>query len=392
MSVATLALGCRLNSAEADGMAALASAGGLRDALIVNTCAVTAEAEAQARQAIRRAARDAPGRPIIVTGCAATLAPVAWAALPGVTRVLTNAEKLRPESWNAPSAAPPAVTTTRVRAFLEVQQGCDHACTFCVIRIARGASRAWALDDVVGAARRAVARGQPEVVLTGVDLASWRDGARGLATLVRAVLAVPGLARLRLSSLDPAGVEPALLALWGTEERLAPFLHLSAQHGDALVLKRMRRRHAPEAVPALAAAMRVQRPDAAIGLDLIAGFPTETDSQHAASLALLDTLRPVAAHVFAYSARPGTAAARMPALPGGVARARAAELRATAARHAEAAARARIGAVEQVLFESASEGTTAQGVRLRGPGARGALLPMRVTGADGAVLLGEGWG
>jgi len=374
-------------------MAALAAAGGLTHALIVNTCAVTAEAESQARQAIRRAAREAPGRPIIVTGCAATLAPAAWAALPGVARVLGNPDKLRAESWGAPPATtPPAATQSRARAFLEVQQGCDHHCTFCVIRVARGPSRAWALDDVVGATRQAVARGQLEVILTGVDLASWREGAAGLAELARACLAVPGLARLRLSSLDPAAVPAGLLALWGDEARLAPFLHLSAQHGDALILKRMRRRHSPEAALALAEAARAARPDMAIGADLIAGFPTEEAAHHAASLALVEALRPAALHVFPYSARPGTAAARLPALPGPLVRARAAELRAAGAAHAQAAARSRVGSLEQAIFDSATEATTAQGLRLRltqGSAPRGSLRALRVTGTEGATLLAE---
>ena len=389
----TLSLGCRLNSAEAETMAALAAAGGLTHALIVNTCAVTAEAESQARQAIRRAAREQPGRPIIVTGCAATLAPAAWAALPGVVRVLGNTEKLLAESWGAaPGLTPPAATQRRARAFLEVQQGCDHHCTFCVIRVARGASRAWAMDDVLGATRQAVARGQLEVILTGVDLASWREGAAGLAELARACLGVPGLARLRLSSLDPAAVPAELLALWADEPRLAPFLHLSAQHGDALILKRMRRRHSPETALALAEAARAARPDMAIGADLIAGFPTEEAAHHDASLALVEALRPAALHVFPYSARPGTAAARLPALPGPLVRARAAALRAAGAGHAQAAARARVGLLEQAIFDSATEATTAQGFRLRltrGTAPRGALRALRVTGCDGAILLAE---
>ena len=373
-------------------MAALAESGGLRRALIVNTCAVTAEAEAQARQAIRRAAREEPGRPIIVTGCAATLAPKAWGALPGVVRVLDNAEKLHPDSWGAQKTIAPAVTQHRARAFLEVQQGCDHHCTFCVIRIARGPSRAWALDEVVGATRRAVARGQLEVVLTGVDLASWQDGVNGLASLVRACLAVPGLARLRLSSLDPAAVEPGLLKLWREEDRLAPFLHLSAQHGDPLILKRMRRRHAPEALLDLAEAARTVRPDMVLGADLIAGFPTEEDAHHAASMALVEMLRPATLHVFPYSARPGTPAARLPALPPQLVRARAAKLRAAGQRHAAEAAAARIGLVEQAIFDSTDEATTAQGLRLRltvGHVARGSLWAVRVTGTDGAILLAE---
>jgi len=389
----TLAFGCRLNSAEADTMASLAAAGGLSHALIVNTCAVTAEAESQARQAIRRAAREAPGRPIIVTGCAATLAPASWAALPGVTRVLGNTEKLQPQSWGAPDTpTPPAATRTRARAFLEVQQGCDHHCTFCVIRLARGPSRIWALDDVLGATRQAVARGQQEVILTGVDLASWQDGPAGLAALVRVCLGVPGLARLRLSSLDPAAVGADMLALWRDEARLAPFLHLSAQHGDGLILKRMRRRHGPETVPELAEAARAARPDMALGADLIAGFPTEEAGHHAASLALIEALRPAQLHVFPYSARPGTAAARLPALAPPVVAARAAALRAAGQRHAHAAAAARIGCIEQAIFDSSTEATTAQGLRLRltsGEAPRGALLALRVAATDGAVLLAE---
>ncbi len=374
-------------------MATLAAAGGLSNALIVNTCAVTAEAESQARQAIRRAAREQPGRPIIVAGCAATLAPATWAALPGVARVLGNPEKLLPESWGAPeSPTPPAATRARARAFLEVQQGCDHHCTFCVIRVARGASRVWAMKDVLGATRQAVARGQVEVILTGVDLASWREGSAGLAALVRACLGVPGLARLRLSSLDPAAVGAELLALWRGEARLAPFLHLSAQHGDGLILKRMRRRHGPETVPELAAAARAARPDMAMGADLIAGFPTEEEGHHAASLALVEALRPAQLHVFPYSARPGTAAARLPALPPPLVAARAAQLREAGQRHARVAAAARIGLVEQAIFDSMTEATTAQGLRLRlsrGEVPRGTLRAVRVVGTDGAVLLAE---
>ncbi|MCX7932662.1 MAG: radical SAM protein [Rhodovarius sp.] len=392
----TLSLGCRLNAAEADAMAALAAAGGMRDALIVNTCAVTAEAEAQGRQAIRRAARAHPGRPIIVTGCAASLDPAAWAALPGVARVIPNAEKLSPASWGAPAGAiPPPVSSGRARAFLGVQQGCDHACTFCVIRIARGPARAVALEEAVAAARAAIAHGQREVVLTGVDLASWREGGRDLSHLVRALLALPGLLRVRLSSLDPAAVPPDLIRLWAEEEGLAPSLHLAAQHGDALMLKRMRRRHSPAQAIALAEAVRAARPDLALGLDLIAGFPTETAAQHAASIALIEVLRPAFLHVFPYSPRPGTPAARMPALPPALVRERAAALRAAGQPHALAAARARLGKLEQVLFDTPNEGVTAQGLRLRaadGERARGAVERLRVRAVEGAVLLGEGVG
>lgn len=374
-------------------MAVLAQQGGLHDALIVNTCTVTAQAEAQARQAIRRAARLAPERPIIVTGCAATLDPGAWAALPGVIRVLSNSEKLAGQSWGAGADAVPAVTRQRARAFIEVQQGCDHHCTFCVIRIARGASRSWALDDVVGACRQAVARGQLEVILSGVDLASWCVGTRGLPELVRACLAVPGLSRLRLSSLDPAAVTDGLLALWGSEERLAPALHLSAQHGHALILKHMRRRHTPDEMLSLATKARAERPDIAFSADLIAGFPTETDAHHQASLRFIETLGPAALHVFPYSSRPGTPAARLTPLPNAVVRARAAELRAAGDACAVQAASDRVGMTELAIFEGPTEARTGQGLRLRlleGAMERGSAVKLRVVAAQGTLLLAEG--
>ncbi|MBY0336921.1 MAG: radical SAM protein, partial [Acetobacteraceae bacterium] len=308
-------------------MRALAPAAGWPDALIVNTCAVTAEAEAQARQAIRRAAREAPGRPILVTGCAAQIAPGRWAGLPGVARVVGNGTKLDPAAWDrgappitrADAARPAAGGATR--GFVAVQNGCDHACTFCIIPAGRGPSRSVPVPEVIAAVRAQVEAGRREVVLTGVDIASWRQDELRLGDLVRAVLrAVPDLPRLRLSTLDPAAMDEALWRALAEEERLMPQLHLSAQHGADLMLKRMRRRHRRADLLAVARRARASRPEVALGADLIAGFPTETEAHHAETLALIGEAGLSLLHVFPYSARPGTPAARMPALPGPVAR------------------------------------------------------------------------
>ncbi|MBB4265179.1 tRNA (N(6)-L-threonylcarbamoyladenosine(37)-C(2))-methylthiotransferase MtaB [Roseospira visakhapatnamensis] len=384
--------GCRLNSHESAVMRDHARAAGLGDVILVNTCAVTKEAERQARQAIRKLRRENPGARLIVTGCAAQLDPGRFAAMPEVDRVLGNAEKLRAESYGADGASLQVTDIMtvretaghllsgfegRARAFAQVQQGCDHRCTFCIIPFARGPNRSVPMGQVVAQVRALVEAGFAEVVLTGVDITSYGADLPGqppLGQMVRRLLAlVPALPRLRLSSLDPVGVDDDLLRLVAEEPRLLPHLHLSIQAGDDLILKRMKRCHLRGDVVALAARLRDLRPDLALGADLIAGFPTETDDQAANTLALVDEADLTHLHVFPYSARPGTPAARMPAVPGDVARARAAALRAAGARRLSARLAARVGRVADVLLETPGFGHT------------GDYLPVDVTaGVDDA--------
>ncbi|WP_368040587.1 tRNA (N(6)-L-threonylcarbamoyladenosine(37)-C(2))-methylthiotransferase MtaB [Roseicella sp. DB1501] len=414
MSVEVLTFGCRLNTYESEAMRSLATEAGHAGTIVVNTCAVTAEAERQARQAIRRAARDNPGARIVVTGCAAQIAPERWAGLPGVARVIGNADKLKPESWAL--GAPPApvsdimaATETaahlvtefagRARAFVQVQQGCDHRCTFCVIPFGRGPSRSVPIGAIVEQVRALVAHGYREVVLTGVDITSYGPdlpGAPSLGQMVRRLLAlVPELPRLRLSSLDPVEVDEDLWRLIAGEPRLLPHLHLSLQHGADLILKRMKRRHLRADALAFARRARALRPDMAFGADLIAGFPTETEAQFRATLDLVEEMELSFLHVFPYSERPGTPAARMPQLPVPLRKERAARLR-EAGRQAATrfyAARlgaARLGEEEQVLFEREDRGHTAHFAPLRligGAAAPGELRRVRVTGtaADGLL-------
>jgi threonylcarbamoyladenosine tRNA methylthiotransferase MtaB len=384
----TLTFGCRLNAAESDAMRAMA--GGL-DALIVNTCAVTAEAEAQARQAIRKAARENPERPILVTGCAAQIAPDSWAALPGVTRVIPNPVKLDAAIWGSAAPAPPM----RARALLPVQNGCDHRCTFCVIPFGRGDSRSVPVAQVVREARALAAQGVAEVVLTGVDIASWGadlPGAPSLGLLVEAVLReVPDLPRLRLSSLDPAGMDAALWRVLAEQPRFMPHLHLSLQHGAALILKRMKRRHTRADALALCHRARALRPGIAFGADLIAGFPTETEAHISELLDFVDEAGLSFLHVFPYSERPATPAARMPQLPVPVRRERAARLREAGRRAARRFYESRVGCVEQVVLERPDRGHAESfaPVRLAAPDRRGALRAVRVTGCDDDGLLAE---
>lgn len=409
--VRVLSFGCRLNTYESVAMRELARRAGHERAILVNTCAVTAEAERQARKAIRRAAREHPGAPIIVTGCAAQIAPEAWAALPGVARVIGNAEKLKPEAWvpAAPPAPVPDIMAARetaahlvtefagrARAFVQVQQGCDHRCTFCVIPYGRGPSRSVPLGAIVAQVRAVLEAGYREVVLTGVDIASYGTDLPGrppLGQMARRLLAlVPELPRLRLSSLDPAAMDEDLWRLLAEEPRLMPHLHLSLQHGADLILKRMKRRHGR--AEALGCARRAQalRPGLALGADLIAGFPTETEAHFAQMLALVEEAGLSFLHVFPYSERPGTPAARMPQLPPTLRRERAARLRAAGA---EAAARfynARLGQEESVLLESPDRGHTEHFAPLRLAGAtgrHGQLLRARVTAAGPDGLLAE---
>jgi len=412
MSPETLTFGCRLNAFESEAMRALARDAGLGNALIVNTCAVTAEAEAQARQAIRRVAREQPGRPILVTGCAAQILPQAWASLPGVTRVIGNADKLRAEAWQTPGpisprlvsdvmqardipASPVVEMAGRARAFLQVQQGCDHRCTFCVIPYGRGPSRSVPMGVVVDQARAMVAAGTREIVLTGVDIASYGGDLPStprLGQLARRLLAlVPGLPRLRLSSLDPAAIDEDIWRLIAGEPRLMPHLHLSAQHGADLMLKRMKRRHLGADLLAITVRARSLRPDIAFGADLIAGFPTETEDDFARMLALVEEAGLSFLHVFPYSPRPGTPAARMPQLPVSLRRERAARLRAAGRAQARRFLEARIGCLETVLAERDGRGHTEHFAPVRFLGAApppGGLHRVRVAAiADDALLV-----
>jgi threonylcarbamoyladenosine tRNA methylthiotransferase MtaB len=407
-----LSFGCRLNTYESEAMRDLASKAGQGNAIIVNTCAVTAEAERQARQAIRKAHRDNPGARIIVTGCAAQIAPDKWAGLPGVERVIGNADKLKPETWAALDAPPAPVTDImaaretaahlvtefagRARAFVQVQQGCDHRCTFCVIPFGRGPSRSVPIGVIVEQLRALVAAGYREAVLTGVDVTSYGPDLPGSPTLgqmIRRVLAlVQELPRLRLSSLDPVEVDEDLWRLIAEEPRLMPHLHLSLQHGSDLILKRMKRRHLRADAIALAEKARRLRPDIVFGADLIAGFPTETEAQFQESIDLVKECDLSFLHIFPYSERPGTPAARMPQIPVPERRARAARLREAGVAAAARYYAARLGHEEQVLLEHSDRGHTEYFAPLRLLGAAGQpgeIRRLRVIGADANGLLAE---
>ena len=331
MTVHVVTLGCRLNLAESDRIATLAGP----DTVVVNSCAVTAEATRQSRRAVRKARADHPAARLIVTGCAATIEPDLFAAMPEVDGVVPNEAKLLPETWGAahrPSAAlAGARAPARTRAFVPVQTGCDHACTFCVIPQGRGVSRSLPPLEVLRSVREHLDAGTKEVVLTGVDLTAWgadlSDQLR-LGALVATILsAFPELPRLRLSSLDGVEIDDHLFDLIAHHPRVMPHVHLSLQAGDDMVLKRMKRRHTRAEAVDLVARLRAARPDIAIGADLIAGFPTETPAMHANSLTLVTECAIVHGHIFPYSPRPGTPAARMPQVAVQEVRARAAALR-----------------------------------------------------------------
>jgi threonylcarbamoyladenosine tRNA methylthiotransferase MtaB len=406
--------GCRLNAYESEAMKGLAERAGLGDAVIVNTCAVTSEAVRQARQQIRRLRRENPDARIVVTGCAAQTEPETFAAMPEVDRVLGNAEKLQARAWaaaagvDAPRVAVSDIMAergapsplidglgTRARAYVQVQNGCDHRCTFCVIPYGRGNSRSVPAAVVTGQIARLVDRGFNEVVLTGVDLTSWGadlEGAPRLGDLVTAVLrAAPGLARLRISSIDQVEADPALMEAIATEQRLMPHLHLSLQAGDDMILKRMKRRHSRDDAIAFCERVRAVRPDVVFGADLIAGFPTETEAMFERSLALVEDCGLTWLHVFPYSARAGTPAARMPAVPGPVVRGRAEILRAAAARRVALHQAAMLGASVRLLMERPDVGRT-EGfalTRVSRPQRPGAIVGAKVVGVEEGVLLAE---
>ncbi|OWK32590.1 threonylcarbamoyladenosine tRNA methylthiotransferase MtaB [Sphingomonas mucosissima] len=338
-----ITLGCRLNLAESETIRALV---GADDMVVINGCGVTNEAMRQTRVAIRRARRDRPEAKIVVTGCASEMDHDAFAAMPEVDRVVPNAAKLLPATWGAFPNQRPA--RRHARAFLGVQNGCDHACTFCAIPMGRGPSRSEPVGQVVSAAAELVQQGAREIVLTGVDLTSY-DG--GLGALVEAVLVgVPALPRLRLSSLDTIEIDDRLFELITGEPRVMPHVHLSLQAGDDLILKRMKRRHLRAEAIATVERLKARR-DIAVGADLIAGFPTESEAAFANTLALIDDCDIVHAHVFPYSPRTGTPAARMPQVSPVVARARAAQLREAADRRRRSWLASLVGTTQRIVIE-----------------------------------------
>jgi threonylcarbamoyladenosine tRNA methylthiotransferase MtaB len=413
MTVDVVSFGCRLNAAESEAMRRAAEAAGHGDLTIVNSCAVTAEATRQARQAIRRLRRERPGARLVATGCAAQIEPRRFAAMPEVDHVIGNDEKLRAATWTSLAGAAPdmprvavgdimAVTQAaahgldlhegRTRAFVQVQNGCDHRCTFCVIPFGRGQSRSVPPAGVIEQIGRLVDNGYAEIVLTGVDITSWGadlPGAPRLGELVRAVLRhVPGLRRLRLSSIDSVEADDALLDALAQEPRLMPHLHLSLQAGHDLILKRMKRRHSRADAVAFCATVRRLRPDIVLGADIIAGFPTETEAMFAGSLDLVAECGLTSLHVFPYSARPGTPAQRMPQVPAQVVKDRARRLREVGAAALAAHLTAQIGRRMPVLTERGdigrTEGFTA--VRLAPGTPAGQILDMSITGHDGRML------
>ena len=404
--VAIITLGCRLNAAESETMRALSAQAGLTDAVIINTCAVTNEAVRQARQTIRRARRDRPNAQIIVTGCAAQIDPAAFAAMPEVSRVIGNAEKLDARTFaDAPErvqvadimavrdTAPHLVEGfARTRAYVQVQNGCDHRCTFCIIPFGRGNSRSVPAGAVVEQVARLAANGAPEVVLTGVDLTSWGadlPGRPALGNLVARILKlVPNLAYLRLSSLDVIEMDEELFALVTDNPRVAPHLHLSLQHGHDLILKRMKRRHSAAQAIDLCARLYAARPEIALGADLIAGFPTETEDHFAAMLDFVDACGLSFLHVFPFSPRAGTPAARMPQLPGDVIKARAATLRAKGAARLAAHLTHWIGREAVALVEHGARARLPDftEVKLDAAAPAGAFVRVQVQSHDGQRL------
>ncbi|OOY20217.1 tRNA (N(6)-L-threonylcarbamoyladenosine(37)-C(2))-methylthiotransferase MtaB [Thioclava sp. DLFJ5-1] len=410
-------LGCRLNAYETEAMKELAAGAGLEGAVVVNTCAVTAEAVRKAKQEIRRLSRENPDVPVIVTGCAAQTEPDTFAAMPEVTKIIGNHEKMQVDTWAqlAPQGPDFIGETERVmvddimsvketaghlidgfgrhRAYVQVQNGCDHRCTFCIIPFGRGNSRSVPAGVVVEQIKRLVDRGFNEVVLTGVDLTSWGADLPGeprLGDLVMRILRlVPDLPRLRISSIDSIEADENLMLAIATEPRLMPHLHLSLQAGDDMILKRMKRRHLRDDAIAFTEEARKLRPGIVFGADIIAGFPTETEEMFENSLRLVDDCGLTFLHVFPYSARKGTPAARMPAVKGPVVKERAARLRAKGEAALAAHLDAQVGTEQLVLTETPRVART-EGfaeVSFEADQPEGTLMTVRITGHDGARLL-----
>jgi threonylcarbamoyladenosine tRNA methylthiotransferase MtaB len=421
MSVEVVTFGCRLNAYEGEVIRRQTQGAGLADAVIVNTCAVTEEAVRQSRQAIRSLKRQRPGTPIVVTGCAAQVAPETFAQMAEVALVLGNQEKISAQVWRQHGAALArgpfdlaveekiavndimTVRQTaahlidglegRARAFVQVQNGCDHRCTFCIIPYGRGNSRSVPMGEVIAQMRSLCARGYREIVLTGVDLTSYGanlPGAPKLGTLVKQIFKhVPEVARLRLSSIDSVEADRELLDAFGAETRLMPHLHLSLQAGDDLILKRMKRRHSRADAIAFCQTVRRLRPDVVFGADVIAGFPTETEEMFARSLDLVDACGLTHLHVFPFSPRPGTPAARMPQIKREVIKDRARRLREKGQAALRCHLEAQVGAKRQVLVESSELGRTEHFTRARlaAPMQPGMILDVTVAGHDGRQLL-----
>jgi threonylcarbamoyladenosine tRNA methylthiotransferase MtaB len=421
MSVEVVTFGCRLNAFESEVIRRKAEGAGLSDTVVVNTCAVTNEAVRQARQAIRKISRDRPGARIVVTGCAAQTEPHTFAEMPEVDRVLGNDEKLSSEQWHGTTAlfdrAPfgigneekaavndiMAVKETalhlvdgfdgRARAFVQIQNGCDHRCTFCIIPFGRGNSRSVPMGEVVAQVRRLVESGCREVVLTGVDITSYGSNLPGrpkLGALVKQILKhVHDLPRLRLSSIDSVEADADLLDAIAGEARLMPHLHLSLQAGDDLILKRMKRRHSRADAIAFCEQVRRLRPDVVFGADIIAGFPTESEAMFARSLDLIDDCGLTLLHVFPFSPRPGTPAARMPQVARPVVKDRAARLRQKGALALHARLDREIGKRRQVVVETADIGRSEHfiPVRMKTPSMPGAIVEVVIAGHDGRHLI-----
>lgn len=399
MTVEVQNFGCRLNIAEG---ASIVQALADRSAMtVINGCAVTGEAMRQTAQAARRAKRTRPGAAVVVTGCAAQIDPARFAAMPEVDLVLGNREKLDAAAYGGsgvrvdnitaftPRRAPVVSGAGQTRSFVEIQTGCDHRCTFCIIPFGRGDSVSIAPEAVVDAIAAAVEAGQREVVLTGVDLTSYRPSLPALVTLI--LDRVPALSRLRLSSLDPAEIDAALFDLITQHPRIMPHVHLSLQSGDAMTLKRMKRRHTPTQAGDLVERLKRARPDIAIGADLIAGFPTENEAMHRANLSAIERCDVVFGHIFPYSPREGTPAARMPQVAPSVARTRAAELR-TASAHRRAAWLATlVGTQQSVLVERSGRTGHAANfaqVDLATPALPGSIVKALIVGSSGDRLTG----
>jgi threonylcarbamoyladenosine tRNA methylthiotransferase MtaB len=415
MSIETLTFGCRLNAYESEVMKSEAEKAGLSDTIIINTCAVTSESVRQAKQAIRKARRDHPERRIIVTGCAAQTEARTFGDMAEVDLVIGNADKLKSESYQPMVFGTPlndkvqvndimSVRETaahliegmdgRTRAFVQVQNGCDHRCTFCIIPYGRGPSRSVPMGLVVEQIKKLVANGYREVVLTGVDITSYGPDLPGTPTLgklVQQILRhVPDLPRLRISSIDSIEADPAFYDAIASDRRLMPHLHLSLQSGDDMILKRMKRRHSRADALDVVAKLRALRPDIVFGADIITGFPTETDEMFENSLSFVTEAELTYLHVFPYSPRPGTPAARMPQVDGRIAKARAARLRAVGETQFEKLALSRIGMVENVLVERNGIGRQEQFIPVAIPGHKpGELVPVRILGTSPDGLVGE---